>query len=215
MTELIFATEERKGSGTGSSRAIRRDGKIPAVVYGFNENYSISIDYKEFLKEYHKSNLLSKLYDMQVGKKKLKVIPREVQIDPVSDNPIHIDFQLIKEDVPVKISVRVKVINQDKSPGIKRGGVLNIVKRIIRLNCIPKKIPEFLEVDVSGFEIGQNVHISDLKLEDGVVPIAHDNFTIVTIASGRTEEKEDEVVQEATAVRDDITEKEASTKKEN
>lgn len=151
----------------------------------------ISLIYKDFLKEYHKGNLSSRLLEVKLGKKILKVISREVQTDPVTDNPIHIDFQLIKENIPIKVSVRVKVINKDKSPGIKIGGILNIVRKYISLNCIPQNIPEYLEIDISGFEIGRNVHISDLILPEGVVPVDKDNFTVLTIA-GRVEEKEEE-----------------------
>jgi large subunit ribosomal protein L25 len=114
-----------------------------------------------------------------------------VQTDPVTDNPIHVDFQLIKENVPIKVAVRVKVINKDKSPGIKRGGILNIVRKYISLNGIPKNIPEYLEIDIAGFEIGRNVHINDIVLSEDVVPVDKNNFTILTIA-GRVEEKEEE-----------------------
>ncbi len=191
MTELILIGEEKKGSGTGSARALRREGKIPAVIYGFSENHMISLVYKDFLKEYQKGNLLSKLLDIKFGKKTLKVIPRDVQIDPVTDNPIHVDFQLIKDTVPIKVAVRVKVINKDKSPGIKRGGILNIVRKYISLSGIPKNIPEYLEIDISGFEIGRNVHINDIVLSKDVVPVDKDNFTVLTIA-GRVEEQEEE-----------------------
>ena len=191
MTNLTLIGEEKKRSRTGSARALRSEGKIPAVIYGFNENHMISLVYKDFLKEYQKGNLLSKLLDIKFGKKTLKVIPREVQTDPVTDNPIHVDFQLIKEDVPIKVAVRVKVTNQDKSPGIKRGGILNIVRKYISLNGIPKNIPEYLEIDISGFEIGRNVHINDIVLLKDVVPVDKDNFTVLTIA-GRVEEKEEE-----------------------
>jgi len=191
MTNLMLIGKEKKGSGTGSARALRREGKIPAVIYGFNENHLISLVYKDFLKEYQKGNLLSKLLDIKFGKKTLKVIPREVQTDPVTDNPIHVDFQLIKENIPIKVAVRVKVINKDKSPGIKRGGILNIVRKYISLNGIPKNIPEDLEIDIAGFEIGRNVHINDIVLSEDVVPVDKNNFTILTIA-GRVEEKEEE-----------------------
>lgn len=191
MTELALIGEEKKGSGTGSARALRKEGKIPAIIYGFDENHMISLIYKDFLKEYHKGNLSSRLLEVKLGKKILKVISREVQTDPVTDNPIHIDFQLIKENIPIKVSVRVKVINKDKSPGIKIGGILNIVRKYISLNCIPQNIPEYLEIDISGFGIGRNVHISDLTLPEGVVPVDKDNFTVLTIA-GRVEEKEKE-----------------------
>ncbi|WPX96280.1 50S ribosomal protein L25/general stress protein Ctc [Candidatus Bandiella euplotis] len=198
MTELILACEEKALAGRGSSRALRRQGKIPAIIYGFDSNRMISVVYKDFLREYMKGSMLSKLFSLQIGKEVLKVIPREVQTDPVTDNPIHVDFQLVNENIPIKVSVRVKVINQDKSPGIKKGGVLNIVKRNIALNCIPRNIPRYLEIDVSGFEIGQNIHINDIKLADGVSPVEHGNFTVLTI-TGRVEEEKEEGKETETA----------------
>lgn len=191
MTELVLVGEEKKESGTGNSRALRREGKLPAIIYGFDESHMISLVYKDFLKEYHKGNLLSKLVNIELGKKSLKVIPRDVQIDPVSDDPIHVDFQLVKDNISIKVDVRVKVINQDKSPGIKKGGILNVVKKYISLNCIPKNIPGYLEIDIAGFEIGKNIHINDIELPNGVIPVDKTNFTILTIA-GRVEEKDDE-----------------------
>ena len=211
MVELVLAGEEKKGSGTGNSRALRREGKLPAIIYGFDENHMISLIYKDFLKEYHKGNLLSKLVNIKLGKKLLKVIPRDVQIDPVSDAPIHVDFQLIKDSVPIKVDVRVKVINQDKSPGIKKGGILNVVKKYIGLNCIPKNIPGYLEIDVSGFEIGKNIHINDIELPDGITPVDKSNFTVLTIA-GRVEEKDEEQKEAADENSAEVKEKKEETK---
>ncbi len=211
MAELTLVGEERKSSGTGSSRVLRRDGRIPAVVCGFNENKMMSVVYKDFLKEYQRGNLFSKLFYVKLGERTLKVILREVQIDPVTDNPIHIDFQLIKEDVPVKVFVRVKVINKEKSPGLKRGGVLNIVKKIVHLNCIPKNIPKYLEIDVSGFEIGRNVHINDIGLPSDVTPVEYGNFTILTVV-GRVEEKEE--IEKTEQVVEEFIEQKEKEKKE-
>jgi large subunit ribosomal protein L25 len=211
MVELVLAGEEKKGSGTGNSRALRREGKLPAIIYGFDENHMISLIYKDFLKEYHKGNLLSKLVNIKLGTKSLKVIPRHVQIDPVSDAPIHVDFQLIKDSVPIKVDVRVKVINQDKSPGMKKGGILNVVKKYISLNCIPKNIPGYLEIDISGFEIGKNIHINDLELPKGVIPVDKSNFTILTIA-GRVEEKDEEQEEISGGNSAEIKEKKEETK---
>ncbi len=196
MVKLSLIGEEKKSSGTGCSRALRRAGKIPAVVYGFNRSYKLSLIYRDFLKEYVKGNVLSRLINIVLGQNKLVVIPREVQIDPVTDNPIHVDFQLVKDDVPVKVGILVKAINQEKSPGIKRGGILNIVRQYVDFHCMPKNIPTFLGIDVSGFEIGQNIHINDIKLPIGVTPINKDNFTVLTIAGRESGEKEEEQVQE-------------------
>lgn len=206
MAELVLLGEEKKQSGTGSARHLRRNGKLPAVIYGFDENHMISLIHKDFVKEYLKGNLSSKLVSLQLGDKSLKVISRDVQIDPVSDSPIHVDFQLVKDNIPVKIPVKVKVMNTDKSPGIKKGGILNVVKKYIDLNCVPKSIPKCLEIDISGFEIGKNVHINDVKLPEGVHPVDKDNFTILTI-TGRTEEKEE--------VQAEVTEESSDASKED
>lgn len=195
MAKPFFTGELRQGSGTRRSKALRKAGKIPAVIYGFNKTYRLSLAYKDYLKEYLKGGSLSKLVSIQLVNEKLKVIPREVQIDPVTDKPIHIDFQLIKDNISIKVAVLIKAINKDRSPGIKRGGILNIVKKHIDLRCTPENIPNFLQIDVANFEIGKNIHINDIKLPDGVVPVSKDNVTVLTIA-GRDENKvDDEQVQ--------------------
>ena len=163
---------------------------VPVIAYGFKESHALSLVSKDFIKEYHKGGLSSKLIVIKLSETLLKVVLREVQVDPVTDIPIHVDFQLVKDDVPVKVSVLVRVINKDKSPGIKRGGVLNIVRKYIDLNCIPKSIPSCLEIDISGFEIGRSVHLTDVKLPVDVLANSKDDFTILTI-SGRIEEQEE------------------------
>ena len=188
MKDLQLMCKERKGSGTGYARSLRKEGRIPAVIYGFDKNYSISLVYKDFFKEYKQGSLISTILHIKLNDQILRVIQREVQIDPVTDNPIHIDFQLIKEDVPIKVAVRVRVINKDCSPGIKKGGILNIIKKYIVLNGMPHTIPQYLEVDISGFEIGTNIHINDIALPKGIVSLDQDNFTVLTIA-GRVEEE--------------------------
>jgi large subunit ribosomal protein L25 len=191
MLEIILVAKKKIGFGTGVSRALRKQGEIPAVIYGLGKNYKISLNLKNFLKEYQKGRLLSKLVDVKLEKEMLKTIPREVQIDPVTEKPIHVDFQLIDYNNPIKVSILVKAINQDKSPGIKKGGILNVVKKYIDLNCMPKDIPAFLQVDISDFEIGKTVHMHDIEFPNGVVSAVKNNFTILTI-SGRIEDKDEE-----------------------
>lgn len=195
MEELLILSQQRQKIGTGHSRLLRRKGEIPAVIYGFGQNYNILLQYKDFIKEYLKGNILSKLTTIQFGDQKLKTIPRAVQIDPVTDNPIHVDFQLIKDTVPIKVAVAVRIRNREKSPGLKRGGILNVVQKYIDLICIPKNIPTILQIDIAGFEIGRNVHISDIQLPEGVVPVTKDDLTVLTI-SGKVDEQEEEQVQE-------------------
>ena len=194
MVNLTLLCEERKSLGTGQSRYLRKKGRIPAIIYGFDKNYKVSLLYTDFLKGKHHLNLLSRLVNIKLNDKILKVIPKDVQTDPVTDRPLHIDFQLTKDNVPIKVAVLIKLINRDKSPGIKKGGILNLVKKSIYMYCIPNKIPPFLQIDISGFEIGRNVHVHDIALPDGASLIRNDNSTVLTI-TGRSEEKDEEEKQ--------------------
>jgi large subunit ribosomal protein L25 len=210
MVDLSFIGVKRKNLGTGNARALRRAGKIPAVVYGFDKNYKLTLIYKDFLKVYLKGGFMCKLINIIFGEEKLKVISKEVQVDPVTDNPIHVDFQIIKDNVPIKVAVLVKAINEDKSPGIKRGGILNVVNKYVDLNCIPGNIPTSLQVDISGFEIGKSIHINEIQLPNGAALVSKNNFTVLTIAGRVDENQEDQVVQE-----EDHTSENKETKEES
>lgn len=194
MKKLELVAEKRKLLGTRHSKNFRRKGKIPAIVYGFGENYMLNLSYKIFLQEFQRRTLLSNIISIKLEQKKLIAVLREVQTDPVKDVPIHIDFQLVKVNVPIKLTIFVKVVNIEQSPGIKAGGILNVVKKFIILKCMPEHIPVCLELDVSGFEIGKSVHINDVQLPYGAVYTSNDNCTLLTI-SGRIQEKEEEQSQ--------------------
>lgn len=191
MTESDIIGITRKKFGTGISRSIRRDGMLPAVVYGFSQHYSLSLVYKEVFKKYQEGGFLSKILNIRLGNKLLTVLPLDLQIDPVTDQITHIDFQLVKDNIPVKVNVLVKVVNKDKSPGLKKGGVLNLIKKYVRLISIPKCIPNCLEIDISGYEIGKTVSVNHIKLPNGVTFVRKEDYTILTIA-GRVEEKDEE-----------------------
>jgi large subunit ribosomal protein L25 len=191
MTDIIkFSAEPKSSAGTGSSRAARRDNRVPAVVYGGNAAPEmVSLLRNEFIKEYQKGSINTKLIELDVAGRKFTVLSKEVQMDPVSDMPIHVDFLRVDKDTKIKVSVALRVINEEKSPGIKRGGVMNIVNRHIDFMCSPFNIPHHIEIDIAELEIGQNIHISDVKLSEGVEPVDSSNFTVLSIA-GRTEESE-------------------------
>ena len=197
MTENIVLTAElRNSSGTGAARALRKEGKIPAIIYGGKDQKAISLSNKEFLKEYEKSNIFSKIIEMNIDKKVIKLITREVQMHPVKDVPMHVDFQEIVKGMVVKTTVTVKVINKEKCPGIKKGGVLNIVHRTIEFSCPPEKIPPYIEVNIEGYEIGDNIHIEDLNLPKELKPIEKGNFTVITIAGRTADSAETEKTEE-------------------
>ena len=197
MTEmLVFDAEIKNAIGKGAARALRRQNRIPAIVYGGADNVMLSVAAKEFVKEYGKGNIQSRIVKLDFNDKSITVIPRAVQINPVTDFPEHIDFQEIVENTEVKISVPVRVLNTDKCPGIKKGGMMNVAHRTISFYCHPSTVPTHIAVDVADLEMGQNVHIMDIALPDGIKPVDLHNFVILSI-SGRSEEKEGETANES------------------
>lgn len=197
MTNIIpsFDATLKERDGKGASRELRRKGNIPAIIYGGKgQEIGISINAHEMIKEYSKGHFLSRIFDLNVGNEKVRVLPREVQIHPVTDIPMHVDFMRIEKDARVRVFVAVKFLNYDNSPGIKRGGVLNIVRRDVELICDSNAIPEKLIVDLAGLNIGETVHISSVSIPSGCEPTIKDrDFTIATIV-GRMAKDEDAVV---------------------
>jgi large subunit ribosomal protein L25 len=192
QANVIKATT-RAVSGKGAARAVRRAGNVPAVVYGGDEKSAdtIEINANDLFNLIKKGRFLSTVFDIDVGGKVLKAIPRDVQLDPVKDVPLHVDFQRIGSDNRVRVGVPVRFINEALSPGLKRGGVLNIVRHEVEVWSPADKIPEYFELDLTGLAIGRSIHISAVKLPEGVKPTISDrDFTIATIAG--TGGKDDE-----------------------
>lgn len=197
---IALSAEARGNTGTGDARALRREGKVPAIVYGGKQKeLSIAINAKELIREYHKGNFTSKPVNLTVGSETIRVLPRDIQIDPVTDFPIHADFMRVVKGEEVLVKVKVRFINTDKSPGIKRGGVLNIVRRYVDFICDTDHIPETITVDLEGTKIGQSIHISHVELPKNARPAITDrDFTIATVA-GRTSKDEDETAASSAA----------------
>lgn len=191
MTQIVsLSVEKRTSVGTGAARALRREGKIPGVVYGGNEpSESIALSLKQFNQQYQKGSFQTKLIELDFGKNKITVLPKKVDLHVVTDIPQHVDFIRISKDTTVRIAVNIKVINEDKSLGIKRGGVLNLVHRTIDLLCHPEKIPAYIEVDIGSLDIGHNLHMSAIKLPEGISPADSSDFTVISI-TGRSAEEE-------------------------
>jgi large subunit ribosomal protein L25 len=189
-TELK-ATARPRG-GKGAARQARREGKVPAVIYGDGQPpETIALDYNELWKQVLKGHFTSTVFEVDVEGKKNRVIPRDLQVDPVKDQPIHVDFLRIGKDGRIRVAVPVRFVNDALSPGLKRGGVLNIVRHDIEVTCPYDKIPAFFEVDLTGLEIGRSVHISAIKLPEGVTPTIKDrDFTVATIAGAVKQEEE-------------------------
>jgi large subunit ribosomal protein L25 len=191
QTSIQIKAENRSQTGTGSARAARKSEKIPAIIYGFGQEHKIEISSKEFMKEYLKGGISSKLATIDLDDKKMNVITRDVQVHPVTDNPIHVDFQQIDEAQPIKVSIRFKVTNEQKCFAIKRGGVLNIVLRQAKFYCLPRYIKSSIEIDITHLKMGQSIHINDITLPEGVTPVNKANFVIVSIA-GRADDASDD-----------------------
>jgi large subunit ribosomal protein L25 len=201
QTNKLEATVRPQG-GKGAARAVRREGKVPAVIYGGDEKtpQTVALDHNELFKIIKRGRFLSTVFDIDISGKSTRAIPRDVQLDPVKDVPIHVDFQRIGADNRVRIGVPMRFINEANSPGLKRGGVLNIVRREVEVWAPADKIPEYFEANLEGLEIGRSVHISAIKLPEGVRPTITDrDFTIATIA-GAVKQDVDEAVPGATPV---------------
>ncbi len=195
--ELKAVVRERVGKG--AARAARREGLVPAVIYGNKQApEAISIEQRIIIKQLNTGSFLSTIYVIDVDGKKTNVLPRDIQVDPVKDFPIHVDFLRVSKESKIAVEVSVRFINEEKSPGLKRGAVLNVVRHDIELLCPIDAIPEEIVIDLDGAQIGDTIHVSSVKLPDNVTPTITDrDFTIATIAGkGGAQEKDDEEEEE-------------------
>ncbi len=199
MNSLNATLRENKTKGQLNS--IRNNGHVPAIIYGGKEeNQKISISLKLLKSLIEKENFLSNILELNINGKTLNVLPREVKYHVITDEPTHVDFLRVLPGVKIKIDVPVNFINHDKSPGLKRGGVLNIVRRKVELKCPSEKIPENLTIDLEGVDIGESFKISSVKLDTEVTPtIQGRDFVIATLAAP-TVMKEPEKPSEAEGV---------------
>ncbi|MFP6731793.1 MAG: 50S ribosomal protein L25/general stress protein Ctc [Alphaproteobacteria bacterium] len=185
--------EAREQAGKGAARALRRSGRVPAVIYGDKKDpLKISIDSQTLKLELSQSGFYLRLYDIKVDGKTEQVLPRDVQRHPVTSVPMHVDFLRIRAGATIAVNVGVEFINEEESPGLKRGGVLNVVRYEIELVCPAMAIPESIVIDLTGLDIGDGVHISSVKLPPDVEPVISDrDFTIATIAAPTVQEEEE------------------------
>jgi large subunit ribosomal protein L25 len=185
----------REGTGKLANRALRANKMVPGIVYGGEqEPANVALEYRVVWQHYQTGHFLSTVYMLDVDGKKERVIPRDVQVDPVRDFPIHVDFLRVSRTSRIAVEVPVQFLNEDASPGLKRGGVLNVVRHTVELSCPADAIPERITVDLTGLEIGDSIHISAVTLPKGITPTITDrDFTVATIAgsaSARSEEAE-------------------------
>ncbi|MBS9721070.1 50S ribosomal protein L25/general stress protein Ctc [Tianweitania sp. BSSL-BM11] len=177
--------EAREKVGKGSAREIRRNGKVPAVIYGEKQPpLAIALSYKDIFYKIHGGGFKTTVAIIDVDGQKIRVLPKDYQLDPVRDFPMHVDFLRVGEHSTVTVNVPVHFLNETQSPGIKRGGVLNIVRHEIELQVPADQIPDAIEVDLKGLKIGDIIHISSVKLPKSVeLTITDRDFTIATIAA--------------------------------
>ena len=192
---FTLAAENRDAVGKGVARALRRDGRVPAIIYGDKKPpQGISFNANIFNRIYSTGRLQSTLVDIDVEGKTHRVIARDVQLHPVRDTVIHVDFLRLTKDSIIAIEIPVRFLNEEICPGIKTGGVLNVVRYTVELNCPANSIPDAIYIDLVEMNMGDSVHISSVELPEGVKPVIDDrDFTIATIAAPaalRSEEEE-------------------------
>lgn len=182
---LTLAAETRDRVGKGASRALRRDGRVPCVVYGGKEDpQGIHVEEKELRRMMGTGHFTNSIVMIEVGGKSVRTLPKDVAVHPVSDRPLHVDFLRLSKNAKVDVSVPVLFVNEAAAPGLKRGGVLNVVRHELELVCEADKIPGEIEIDVTGLEVGDSIHISNLTLPAGSESAITDrDFTIATIVA--------------------------------
>ncbi len=186
MSEIYeIAAEKRERAGKGIARALRREGLVPAVIYGGNKDpEGISIKIGEMNKLFNTGRFLSTLVDMDVEGKKERAIARDVQLHPGRDDILHADFLRLGKGAKIAVEVSVNFLNEETCPGLKMGGVLNVVRYTVELNCPADNIPERIDLDLAEAEMNDSIHISEIALPEGVEPVISDrDFTIATIAA--------------------------------
>lgn len=200
---LTLPAEARERAGKGASRALRREGRIPAVIYGGkDEPTPIHIEERLLVKQLGTGHFMNSIVNIEIGGKTVRTLPKDVALDPVSDRPVHADFFRLARGAKIEVNVPVVFVNEEASPGLKKGGVLNVVRHELELVCEADKIPAEIAIDVTGLEVGDAIHISSVALPEGSESgITDRDFTIATIvapsALRRAEAEEDAGADEA------------------
>ena len=193
----VISANQRDRVGKGSARAARRAGMVPAVIYGNKQAaLGIELEARVIRKIIHEPGIFSRLLKISVGGEEITVLTRDIQFHPVSDEALHFDFLRVSETSTIAVNIAVEFINEDKCPGLRIGGTLNVVRHEVELNCPANNIPEKITVDLDGVKIGESIHISAITLPEGVTPTITDrDFTVATMQSpggGVKNEDEDE-----------------------
>jgi large subunit ribosomal protein L25 len=181
----------RDRAGKGAARAVRRQGQVPAVIYGAGQPaQAIALDFNQTKQLIFAGHFLTTIFEIDVDGRKTRAIPRDYQLDPVRDFPVHIDFLRVSAGQSIKVVVPVHVVGQEKSPGVKRGGTVQVVEHSVELLVSPDAIPDYIEASVADLDIGSSVHLNDVALPNGAKAASAENVTLVTVVapSGMTED---------------------------
>ena len=208
---LTLPAEARERAGKGASRELRRQGRVPAVIYGGKEEpTTIHLEAKELIRQLGSGHFMNSIVMIDVGGKMVRTLPKDVALHPVTDRPLHADFLRLSKDAKITVQVPVVFANEEASPGLKKGGVLNVVRHDLELVCESDKIPDEIVLDVTGLDVGDSIHISHVTLPEGSVSAITDrDFTIATIVAPSAL-KQSEAVEGAEVAADEVpTEAEA------
>jgi large subunit ribosomal protein L25 len=201
--QLTLSAETRERAGKGASRAMRREGRVPAVVYGNKEEaLAIHVEEKALMKMLNTGHFMNSVVMIDVAGGTARTLPKDVQFHPVTDRPMHVDFLRISEHSQVHVAVPVRFVNEEGSRGLKRGGVLNVVRHELELVCDAAEIPDEIVIDLTGYDIGDSIHISNVELPQGTASAIEDrDFTIATFvaSSGMKMDAEDAAAPEVPA----------------
>jgi large subunit ribosomal protein L25 len=203
MPEIItLSAELREHAGKGAARAIRRQGRVPAIVYGDRkEPVTISLEPRELARALAREGFFAHLVDIQLDGTTHRTLPRDIQYHPVTDKPLHVDFMRVEAGAQVTVTIPVHFINQERSPGLRRGGILNIVRHGVEMLCSVDNIPEHIVVDLDGLDIGDSIHIGAVALPEGARPVIQErDFTIASIAASSAVREEAAAAAAAAAV---------------
>jgi large subunit ribosomal protein L25 len=192
--QLTLPAEARERAGKGASRDLRRNGRVPAVVYGDKkEPLSVHVEEKLLAKMLSSGHFMNSVVMVEVGGKANRTLPKDVQFHPVTSRPVHVDFLRIGEHSKVTVAIPVRFDNEEESPGLKRGGVLNVVQHDLELICDAAHIPDEIHIDLTGLDIGDSIHISDVKLPEGTKAAIDDrDFTVATVVAPSAMKAEEE-----------------------
>ncbi len=199
---LTLPAEARERAGKGASRALRREGRVPAVIYGGKEEpITIHVEEKELIRQLMTGHFMNSIVKIEVGGDTVRTLPKDVALHPVTDRPVHADFYRLARDAKIEVSIPVVFVNEGASPGLKKGGVLNVVRHDLELVCEADKIPGEIEIDVTGKDVGDSIHISEITLPDGSVSAITDrDFTIATLVAPSALKKSEEEGSDAEEV---------------